>query len=59
MHAGFIGAPGCVWASRVVYVGRVLHFPQRCPTMLECAKLCLGRDPNVRPSNVEVVLGNL
>ena len=43
----------------VVYVGRVLHSPPRCPTMLECAKLCLGRDPNVRPSNVEVVLGNL
>ena len=43
----------------IVYLGRVLHSPPRCPTTLECAKLCLGRVQSVRPSNVEVILGNM
>jgi len=42
-----------------VYIGRVLHSPTRYPTPLECTKMCLSRDPNIRPSTIEIVLGNI
>jgi len=42
-----------------VLLGRILHSPPRYPTLMESAKSCLTRDPNIRPSTIEIVLGNL
>lgn len=56
-HVGNKDNTGRSDQSVVVYIGRVLHSPPRCPTHAECRAACVAKESHHRQSTIEIQLG--